>query len=206
MHVVDDVARQIPAPMNDEFGAAPPDLTALLVATGLKDAQAFQGLYSACSRRVFGLARRILGDPEVSAEVTQEVFLLLWEQGDRYKPGLGHPISWIMTLTHRRAVDRLRSEVARAGRDETWGRRHWSTGFDEVAEQVTGRDEAERVHASLAVLSPVQREAISLAYFSHLTYTEVAERLGVPVPTAKTRIRDGLKKLRVALEPDYALV
>ncbi len=175
------------------------------MATGLKDAQAFQALYRACSRRVFGLARKILTDAEVSVEVTQEVFLLVWEQGHRYQPDLGHPISWLMTLTHRRAVDRLRSDLARAARDETWGRRHWSSGLDEVAEEVAGRDEADRVHASLAVLSAVQREAISLAYFSHLTYVEVAGCLGIPVPTAKTRIRDGLKKLRTTLEPQLSM-
>ncbi|THJ64628.1 sigma-70 family RNA polymerase sigma factor [Arthrobacter echini] len=192
-------------PLRSEQSEEAPDLTALLVATGLRDAQAFQSLYRACSRRVFGLARKILGDPEASAEVTQEVFLMVWEQGHRYEPALGHPISWLMTLTHRRAVDRLRSEHSRAVRDELWGRRHWSEGFDEVAEQVAGREEAERVRASLAVLSAVQYEAISLAYFSHLTYVEVAERLGVPVATAKTRIRDGLKKLRSALEAQLSM-
>ncbi|WDF33271.1 sigma-70 family RNA polymerase sigma factor [Arthrobacter agilis] len=180
---------------------AGPDLTALLISAGMKDEAAFRDLYTACSRRVFGQARRVLIDPDISAEVTQEVFLLVWEQGDRYDPELGHPLTWLKTLTHRRAIDRLRSEVSRGARDEKWGRRHHATPVDEVSEVVVGRDEASRVHASMSVLSNAQHEAISLAFFSHLTYAEVGERLGIPVATAKTRIRDGLKKLRKALEP-----
>lgn len=188
-------------PADDGPDPAGSDLADLLVSAGLKDEAAFRALYTACSRRVFGQARRVLLDPDISAEVTQEVFLLVWEQGDRYRPELGHPLTWLKTLTHRRAIDRLRSEVSRDARDEKWGRRHQAVAFDEVSEAVVGRDEACRVRASMAVLSTVQREAISLAYFSHLTYVEVAARLGIPVPTAKTRIRDGLKKLRAVLEP-----
>jgi RNA polymerase sigma-70 factor (ECF subfamily) len=105
-----------------------------------------------------------------------------------------------MTLTHRRAVDRIRSDTARTNRDENWGRRNCSPGFDDVIETVLERDEATRIRASMSVLSPVQHEAVSLAYFSHLTYAEVAEHLRIPVPTAKTRIRDALKKLRATLE------
>lgn len=190
-----------PAPSDDDGQDPPgPDLVELLTSAGSKDEAAFRDLYTACSRRVFGQARRILLDPDISAEVTQEVFLLVWEQGDRYRPELGHPLTWLKTLTHRRAIDRLRSEVSRGARDEKWGRRNQSSAFDEVSEAVVGRDEASRVHAGMAVLSAVQREAITLAYFSHLTYAEVAVRLGIPVPTAKTRIRDGLRKMRSVLE------
>lgn len=177
------------------------DLAPLLVLAGQKDEAAFQALYVACARRVYGMAYKLLADPDRSAEVTQEVFLLVWEQGHRYRPELGHPISWLLTLTHRRAVDRIRSDIARTTRDEKWGRRNWLADFDEVTDLVVGRDEATRLRASMSVLSPLQREAVSLAYFSHLTYVEVAEYLDIPVPTAKTRIRDGLRKLRSALEP-----
>lgn len=177
-------------------------LTELLVATGQKDSRAFEDLYRASAHRVFGMARKFLYDPDRSAEVTQEVFMLIWDQGNRYRPELGHPMSWLMTLTHRRAIDRLRSDTTRALRDERWTRQNWPTTFDEVTETVVGRDDAARLRQSLSVLSPLQREAISLAYFDHLTYAEVALRLGIPVATAKTRIRDGLKKLYKALEPD----
>lgn len=177
-------------------------LTDLLVATGRKDPLAFEDLYRACAPRVFGMARKFLYDPDRSAEVTQEVFMLIWDQGDRYRPDLGHPMSWLMTLTHRRAVDRIRSDTTRALRDERWTRQNWPTTFDEVTETVVDRDDAARLRQSMSVLSPLQREAISLAYFKHLTYAEVALRLGIPEPTAKTRIRDGLKKLYKALGPD----
>ncbi|WP_049830150.1 sigma-70 family RNA polymerase sigma factor [Arthrobacter sp. RIT-PI-e] len=176
-----------------------PDLVALLLAVGHKDENAFRALYSACSPRVFGMARRIARNPEISAEITQEVFLQVWEQGARYTPSLGQPLTWLLVLTHRRAIDRIRSEVARDTRGQKWANEHISHPFDEVADTVLGRDDAHRVHASLALLSPVQREAICLAYFSHLTYAEVADHLGVPLSTVKTRIRDGLGKLRTML-------
>lgn len=181
-------------------GDASPDLAAVLVAVGAKDPEAFQILYEQCARRVYGVVRKTLQNPDSCAEVTQEVFLMVWEQGDRYRPELGHPMSWLATLAHRRAVDRLRMDITRRARDEKWGRRNWDTGFDEVAETALERESTAEVQAAMSVLSPLQHQAISLAYFSHLTYNEVADRLGIPGPTAKTRIRDGLKRLRRELE------
>lgn len=182
-----------PASVSTEY------LTELLVATGRKDDQAFEDLYRACAHRVFGMARKFLFDPDRSAEVTQEVFLQIWEQAERYKPDLGHPMAWLITLTHRRAVDRLRADTTRIARDEKWGRQNCIETTDDVADTVLGADEAANLRRSMAVLSPLQREAITLAYFAHLTYAEVAIRLGIPESTAKTRIRDGLKKLNLAL-------
>ncbi|MHA7144256.1 sigma-70 family RNA polymerase sigma factor [Arthrobacter sp. TmT3-37] len=170
---------------------------------GSKDPEAFQILYEQCARRVYGMVRKTLQNPDSCAEVTQEVFLMVWEQGDRYRPELGHPVSWLMTLAHRRAVDRLRMDTTRRARDEKWGRRNWDTGFDEVAETVLERENSADVQAAMSVLSPLQHQAISLAYFSHLTYNEVAEHLGIPAPTAKTRIRDGMRKLRRELETQH---
>lgn len=177
-----------------------PDLSAVLVAVGCKDPAAFQILYEQCARRVYGMVRKTLQSPESCAEVTQEVFLMVWEQGDRYQPELGHPVSWLMTLAHRRAVDRLRADTSRRERDDRWARRNGSAGVDDVADAVLVRQDAATLRDAMAVLSPVQHQAISLAYFSHLTYNEVANHLGIPAPTAKTRIRDGLKKLRRVLE------
>lgn len=178
----------------------PVDLAGLLVAAGRKDEAAFRALYTACSRRVFGLAHRIVRDPETSADITQDVFLLVWAQGDRYTPALGHPINWLLTLTHHKAVDRIRADVTRKARNQKWGTQHHVSAFDQVSETVIDRDDADRVHTSLASLSPLQREAITLAYYSHLTYTEVAAHLDIPLSTVKTRIRDGLTKLRTTLE------
>ena len=186
-----------------DAGRVPPDLVAVLVAVGSKNPEAFQLLYEQCARRVYGVVRKTLQNPESCAEVTQEVFLMVWEQGDRYRPELGHPVSWLMTLAHRRAVDRLRAETSRRERDDRWGRRHWCAGVDDVTEAVLGRQDAADVRAAMAVLSPLQHQAISLAYFSHLTYNEVAEHLGIPAPTVKTRIRDGMKKLRAAIEAQH---
>ncbi|MHA7240778.1 sigma-70 family RNA polymerase sigma factor [Arthrobacter sp. TMS1-12-1] len=170
---------------------------------GGKDPDAFQILYEQCARRVYGVVRKTLQSPESCAEVTQEVFLMVWEQGARYRPELGHPVSWLMTLAHRRAVDRLRADMSRRERDDRWARRNHSAGVDEVTEAVLRREDAAIMQAAMAVLSPVQRQAISLAYFSHLTYNEVAEHLGIPAPTVKTRIRDGMKKLRAAIEAKH---
>ncbi|WP_459270125.1 sigma-70 family RNA polymerase sigma factor [Arthrobacter sp. MDT1-65] len=184
-------------------GSGSPDLAGVLVAVGSKDPDAFQTLYEQCARRVYGVVRKTLQNPDSCAEVTQEVLLMVWEQGDRYRPELGHPVSWLMTLAHRRAVDRLRTDTTSAARDEKWGRRNWDAGFDEVTETVLERQNTADVRAAMTVLSPVQHEAISLAYFSHLTYNEVAHRLGIPAPTAKTRIRDGMRKLRAVLEAQH---
>ncbi len=205
LDVVLDVAVDPPAPPAMRItagGAGPPspDLAAVLVAVGSKDPVAFRVLYEECARRIYGVVRKTISNPDSCAEVTQEVFLMVWEQGDRYRPELGHPVSWLMTLAHRRAVDRVRSDSSRRLRDEKWGRRNCSIGFDDVTETVLGRDEAANVRSVMSVLSPLQRQSISLAYFSHLTYNEVADHLGIPASTVKTRIRDGLKKLRAALE------
>lgn len=194
-----------PACVAGDAGRGEPDLTAVLVAVGCKDPVAFQILYEHCARRVYGMVRKTLQNPESCAEVTQEVFLMVWEQGGRYQPELGHPMSWLMTLAHRRAVDRLRADTSRRERDDKWARRNSSTGVDDVADAVLVRQDAATVRDAMAVLSPVQHQAISLAYFSHLTYTEVAEHLGLPSSTVKTRIRDGMKKLRAAIEAKHGI-
>lgn len=172
------------------------DLVALLVAVGNGDRTAFEELYIHTRRRVHGLVRRVLVDPELSVEVSQEVFLALWQSNAaRYDPAKGSAMAWLMTLAHRRAVDKVRSEHSRQSRDLSWGLRHRNTDYDQVTEAVIDREEAASVTACLAILSPVQREAIQLAFYTGLTYTDVAQRLSIPIPTAKTRIRDGIRKL-----------
>ncbi len=144
---------------------------------------------------VYGLARRLLMVENLAEEVVQEVFLRLWNQPDRYDPARGSLRSFLLAQTHGRAVDMLRSEGARRQREEREARGTAEAGYDmelEVWDMAT----AERVRSSLAALPEGEREAIELAYFSGLTYREVARKLEEPEGTVKSRIRSGLKRLR----------
>lgn len=170
------------------------DLSALLRATGARDAQAVEGLYLCPRGRVYGLVRRLLVDTEMSLEVTQEVFLGLWRShAALYDPAKGSSISWLMTLAHRKAVDRVRAEQTRQARDLRWGNRHRDTEYDQVFETIINDEQILAVRACLRGLSPIQRKAIHLAYYSGLTYGNVAHRLDIPVSTAEIRIRDGIR-------------
>src|SRR5690606_32044346 len=167
------------------------------VATG--DQAAFAQLYDAVAARVLGLIRRVLVDPAQSEEVAQEVFLEIWQNAPRYDSAKGAAMTWIMTMAHRRAIDRIRSSQSSRDRDEAIGIRDLASHVDDVAETVATTLEAERVKVAMARLSELQREAVSLAYYGGLTQTEVAERLQVPLGTVKTRIRDGMLRLRTEL-------
>lgn len=175
-------------------------LAGLLLKTGQGNHEAFTEFYRFTSRRVFGAVRRVIVDPEISEEVTQEIFILVWQDAGKYNPALGSPIGWLVTIAHRKAVDRVRSRQSSANRDAKWAVAGWKHPFDEVAESVTDNIEALHVLDSLTSLTPLQRESILLAYFGCLTYREVAEKLSVPLPTIKSRIRDGLTQLRTQYE------
>ncbi|MCB5272660.1 ECF RNA polymerase sigma factor SigK [Arthrobacter sp. SO5] len=176
-------------------------LAGLLGAAAQGDHDAFTDFYRRTSARVYGLVRRILVDPGLSEEVTQEVFFGVWQDSRKFDPSLGSPLGWLMTIAHRRAVDRVRSHQSGTSRDQRWAvASHLAADQDEVADIVARRLDARELMASLAGLSPLQRESISLAYFGSLTYREVAERLEAPVPTVKSRIREGLRQLRLQLE------
>lgn len=175
---------------------SPSDLSRLLCSVAAQDEEAFDELYRQCSRRVYGLVRKVLVDVDMSADTTQEVFLTLWQGGtSRYDPHKGSALSWIMTIAHRKAVDKVRLEQTHRARNLRWGLKNQSVDYDQVAETVLARDESAAVSACLDNLTAVQREAIHLAFYTGLTYSEVAHRLGIPVPTAKTRIRDGIQRL-----------
>jgi RNA polymerase sigma-70 factor (ECF subfamily) len=170
---------------------------ALILRVGQGDEHAFEHLYRQTSHRIYGLVRKIVIDVELSAETTQDVFLTLWQgAAARFDPSRGTGISWLLTLAHRRAIDKVRSEESHRTRTLRWGIKNQDVDYDQVADTVIHRLEASAVHSSLACLSVVQREAIHLAYFGGMTYAEVAGHLGIPVPTAKTRIRDGIRRLR----------
>lgn len=177
--------------------ASPPeDLSATIRRCGRGDEAAFAQLYDAVSPRIFGLVKRIVRDPAQSEEVTQEIFLEVWRQAARFDPAQGSALSWLMTIAHRRAVDRVRSAEAAAARDLAHAHRNRPVEHDSTSEIVHARLDAQRVRAALDGLTDMQREAIDLAYFRGCTHTEVATMLEVPLGTAKSRIRDGLIRLR----------
>ena len=153
-------------------------------------------LYDAVSSRVHGLAVRVVRDPAQAEEVTQEAFLEIWRTASRYDPDRGSAVSWLLTITHRKAVDRVRSAEASSRRESTYHHQNQTVDADTTAEAATASLEARRVRTALEALTEVQREAIELAYFGGYSHTEVATLLDLPVGTAKTRIRDGLIRLR----------
>ena len=165
-----------------------------LVADG--DEPAFAELYRRVAPAVFGLVTKVVRDPAQAEEVTQEVFVELWRTSPRFDPARGTARSWIMTCAHRRAVDRVRSAERAARRDDLAGRRDQGRPYDEVVEQVETSLEREHVRRSLDVLTDLQREAVVLAYYGGYTHRQIAELLGVPSGTVKTRLRDGLLRLR----------
>lgn len=166
---------------------------------GRGDEQAFAALYDATAPRLHGLVRRVLRDPAQAEEVTQEVYVEIWRQAARFDPERGSALSWMMTIAHRRAVDRVRTASADAARDLAYGRRTQTIDHDSTSEIVQTRLDAHRVRDALHTLTDAQREAIDLAYFKGCTHTEVAVMLDLPLGTAKSRIRDGLIRLRDAL-------
>ncbi|MFG2895477.1 ECF RNA polymerase sigma factor SigK [Streptomyces zaomyceticus] len=160
------------------------------------DKQAFSALYDALAPLVFGIVLRVVRDRAQSEEVTQEVMIELWRQAARYRPEAGSVTAWAATIAHRRAVDRVRSAQAATDREHAQAAREHATAFDETAEQVETRLESEQVRRCLRGLTELQRQAVTLAYYQGLTYREVAESLRTPLPTIKTRMRDGLIRLR----------
>lgn len=170
-----------------------------LARVGAGDKQAFAELYDATASRVFGLIRRLLVDPAQAEEVTQEVYLEIWQTASRYRPERGSAISWMLTMAHRRAVDRIRASQSSRDRDAKVGIRDYDREYDVVAEHVELSVEGERVKRALGGLTELQRQAVELAYFGGLSHSEIAARLHVPLGTVKTRIRDGMIRLRDAL-------
>jgi RNA polymerase sigma-70 factor, ECF subfamily len=188
--------RPVPSSPAEPSAASAPDLADLLRACGRGDHQAFASLYDAISSRVVGLAVRVVRDPAQAEEVAQEAFLEIWRTSGRFDPAKGSPLGWLLTIVHRKAVDRVRSAEASTRRDTTYHQQTQPVEHDSTAEAATASMEARRVRTALQSLTAVQREALELAYFGGYTHTEVAAMLELPVGTAKTRIRDGLIRLR----------
>ena len=180
--------------------ALPAALEDVLSEVARGDQAAFAELYDRVHTQVYGLVRRVLRDPAQSEEITQEVLLDVWRTASRFDRSRGSGTAWIMTMAHRRAVDRVRSEQSSRNRDNKVGvRDHAVEGFDEVAETVEVRLEHQQVRQAMERLTDLQRESIELAYYGGYTYREVADLLDTPLGTVKTRLRDGLIRLRDAM-------
>jgi RNA polymerase sigma-70 factor (ECF subfamily) len=175
------------------------DVDDLLIRVGRGDEQAFTALYDQVSARVFGLIKRVLRDPAQAEEVAQEVMVDVWRTAARFDRTKGSATAWVFTIAHRRAVDRVRSEQAGADRVRRVAARSAETPFDDVVETATARIEQQQVRRCLGGLTDLQREAITLAYYGGRSYREVAEMLDTALPTIKTRMRDGLIRMRDCL-------
>jgi RNA polymerase sigma-70 factor (ECF subfamily) len=171
-------------------------LADLLTRASRGDEAAFAEFYDATSARAYGLALRVVRNPAHAEEVAQEAYLDAWRHSSRYEAGRGSAAGWLLTIVHRKAVDRVRSVESATHRDETWNRESAPVEHDQTAESAHASLEAARVRNAVATLTDVQRTAVELTYFGGYTHTEVAALLDVPLGTAKTRIRDGLIRLR----------
>ncbi|HEX5117754.1 MAG TPA: ECF RNA polymerase sigma factor SigK [Pseudonocardiaceae bacterium] len=160
---------------------------------------AFERLYAMVSGPVFGIVRQVVRDVGQSEEVTQEVLVELWRTAARYDPAKGSAMTWTLTLAHRRAVDRVRSAQARADREQRVGAASMQRDYDQVTEAVAAKLERAQIMRCLSSLTELQRESVLLAYYGGRSYPEVAQLLRTPLGTIKTRLRDGLIRLRDCL-------
>src|SRR5215467_438008 len=197
-HESEDVGMTEGQPDARPWRAPGHDLAPLLALVARGDQAAFATVYDCSAEQVFGLVRRVIRDPAQSEEVTQEVMLEVWRSASRFDPHRGSAMAWLLTLAHRRAVDRIRSGQAAAER-EVRAAAATGPGYDMVAEEVETRLDAQRVRRCLESLTDLQRESVTLAFYGGYTYREVAGLLGVAVGTVKTRMRDGLIRLRDCL-------
>ena len=173
------------------------DLAGLLADVARGDHRAFELVYGQLAGPAYGVARQVLRDPAQSEEVAQEALLEIWRTASRFDPAKGSPAAWAMTIAHRRAVDRVRSENACSLREQKAALD--MTATEDVADTVAARLDRQRVHRCLQGLTELQRESIRLAYFGGYSYPQVAQLLGVALGTVKTRIRDGLIRMRDCL-------
>ncbi|WP_193596689.1 ECF RNA polymerase sigma factor SigK [Microbacterium sp. YJN-G] len=194
--LVEMVIDGVEVPEDGSYGDPAADLL-LRVARG--DQHAFAALYDMLSPRVFALILKVVVNRSQSEEVLQEVFLEIWQSASRFAPNRGQGRSWVFTIAHRRAVDRVRSSQSSADRDVRAGVRELGGERDVVQETVESRIEGERVVRALATLPEAQQEALILAYYGGYSQSEIAALTSVPLGTIKTRMRDGLTRLRAEM-------
>jgi RNA polymerase sigma-70 factor, ECF subfamily len=176
------------------------DLDALVRQVARGDRDAFAAAYDLTKTRVYGLVMRVLRDPGYSEETTQEIYLEVWRTAAQYDPAKGSALAWLMTMAHRRAIDRVRAEQAGSRRESRYGSATAERAGDVVADSAIASDERRRVAECLDALTDPQRQCIELAYYEGLTYPEVSQRLAANLSTIKSRIRDALRGLRNCLD------
>lgn len=162
-------------------------------------------LYDRYGRAVFGFTLYLLKDPHRAEEVTQEVFLNVWLKADKFKPERGTFHAWLMTMAHHRAIDEIRRDSRRWERMEQAARENapqQHSLIDTTSEAAQRAEEGEVIRSALSAIPEEQRRVIELSYYQGLTHSDISQRLGQPLGTVKTRMRLGMKKLRVALD-DY---
>ncbi|WP_370942039.1 ECF RNA polymerase sigma factor SigK [Amycolatopsis sp. cg5] len=183
----------------DHVTVSAPTPEELVGRVALGDEDAFSVLYDQLAGPVFGLVLQVLRARAQAEEVTQEVLLEIWRKAAQYDPARAKVTTWALTIAHRRAVDRVRHEQSARDREDRADRLDLRRPYDDVAETVMSIEDNHLVRQALSVLTELQRESILLAYFHGLTCQEVAEKLGVAIGTVKTRMRDGMIRLRDAL-------
>lgn len=177
-----------------------PEPAALIARCAQGDQAALARLYDLTAAQVNGLALRILADREMAEEITGDVYLQVWRSAGSYDAGRGSPLAWLLTIARSRSVDRVRAVVGER-RQSAPLELGLKTATDEPGPEETSTLAQRRriVRAALDRLSPDQRQAIELAFFSGLSHVEIASALGAPLGTVKTRIRLGMGRLRDAL-------
>jgi RNA polymerase sigma-70 factor, ECF subfamily len=176
------------------------ELDPLLGRVARGDSAAFATVYDLTKTRVYGLVMRVLRDPGYSEETTQEVYLEVWRTASEFDSAKGSALAWLLTMAHRRAVDRVRAEQAGSRRESRYGAATADPASDVVADSAIAGDERRRVTECLDTLTDAQRQCIELAYYQGLTYSEVSQRLAANLSTIKSRIRDALRGLRNCLD------
>lgn len=181
-------------------GDVPPDFDAkLLLGIGRGDQRSFEMLYDRYAPAALGVARRLCGDRNLAEDVVQESFLSIWRRPASYKQDAGTVAAYLFGVVHNKAVDSIRHEESVRRREQAAGELDEMRTDDEVVESAWLAVRRDQVREAVKRLSQVQREAIELAYFEGQTYAEVAAKLGIPLGTAKTRLRDGMIRLRNVL-------
>jgi RNA polymerase sigma-70 factor (ECF subfamily) len=170
------------------------ELSALLGQAARGDTGAFEAVCRHIAPPVFGMVRSVVRDLSQSEEVAQEVLVEVWQSASRFDRERGSAMAWVMTIAHRRAVDRVRAEHRLAERELRAA--SFAVAYDDVVEEAEASLDQERVRRCLRSLTELQREAVTLAYYGGHTHRQVAELLGVAIGTVSTRMRDGLIRLR----------